>query len=141
MSFIDEAPVSATISRILASASASLSCRGRKRSMTADLVFFRRRAVLAAILAIDIRRFAALLDHLLKHLGDERVVVLGSAAGPRLDVAVLDRRRTRRSVAVVSLSPPFMAVMVAALMSSRIMGSRSRETFSTNGGFSGLTSG
>src|SRR5439155_9046113 len=36
-------------------------------------------------------RFAALLDHFLQHFGDQRVVVLGSAAGPRLDVAVLDR--------------------------------------------------
>ena len=35
MSFIDEAPVSATIAWIAAVASASLSCRGRKRSITA----------------------------------------------------------------------------------------------------------
>ena len=69
-------------------------------------------------------RFAALLDHLLEHFGDERVVVLGRAAGPRLDVAVLDRRGTRRSVPCVSLSPLFIAAIVAALMSSRIMGCR-----------------
>src|SRR5437868_4812386 len=35
MSFIDEAPVSATMARIWASASASRSCLGRKRSITA----------------------------------------------------------------------------------------------------------
>jgi hypothetical protein len=33
MSFIDDAPVSATIARIFASASASSSWRGRKRAM------------------------------------------------------------------------------------------------------------
>ena len=111
------------ISRIFASASASLSCCGQEALDHRDLGFLGGGAVLAAVLAVDVGRFAALLDHFLKHFGDQRVVVLWRAAGARLDVAVLDRRRTSRSVAVVSLSPPFMAVIVAALMSSRIMAS------------------
>ena len=92
MSFIDDAPVSATISRIFASASASLSCCGQEALDHGDLGFLGGGAVLAAVLAVDVGRFAALLDHFLQHFGDERVVVLGRAAGARLDVAVLDRR-------------------------------------------------
>ena len=62
--------------------------------MTAISRLLRRCAVFAAALAVELGALAALLDHLLQHFGDERVVVLGSAAGARLDVAVLDRRGT-----------------------------------------------
>ena len=59
--------------------------------MTAISAFFGGGAVLAIALAVDLGRFAALLDHLLQDFGDERIVVRGSAAGARLDIAVLDR--------------------------------------------------
>ena len=57
MSFIEEAPVSATISRIFASASASLSCFGQEALDHRDLGFLDGGAVLAAVLAVDVGGF------------------------------------------------------------------------------------
>ena len=50
MSFIDDAPVSAMIARIAASASASLNCGGQEALDHRDLGFLGRGAVLAAAL-------------------------------------------------------------------------------------------
>jgi hypothetical protein len=43
------------------------------------------------------------------------------ARGAQLDVAVLDRRLDQAERAVPALSPPFIALTSAALMSSRII--------------------
>ena len=123
MSFIEVAPVSATICADLGLRVGVAHLRGQEALDHRDFGLLDLGAVVAAVLAVDVGGFAALLDHFLQDFGDERVVILGRAAGARLDVAVLDRRRTRRSVPVVSLSPPFIAAIVAALMSSRIMAS------------------
>src|SRR6185369_15573109 len=74
-----------------------------------DLGLFLRRKLLAIAFAIEVYRFAALLDHLLQHFGDQLVVVGLGRGGAQLDVAV------------PSLSPPFIAPTSAALISSRII--------------------
>ena len=92
MSFIDEAPVSAMIDWIAALASASLNL-GRQEALDhGDLGLFRGGQLLAVALAVELDRFAALLDHLLQHFGDQRVVVGLGRSGAQFDVAVLDRR-------------------------------------------------
>ena len=55
-----------------------------------DLGFLGGGELLAIALAVHVDRFAALLDHLLKDVGDHRVVVAGFLA-PQLDVAILER--------------------------------------------------
>ena len=54
--------------------------RGQEAFDDRDFAFFGGSAVLAIALAVDLGRFAALLDHLLQDFGDERIVVGGSAA-------------------------------------------------------------
>ncbi len=56
MSFIEEAPVSAMISRIFASASASLSCAGKEPLDHRDLAFLGGGTVFAAALAVEVGR-------------------------------------------------------------------------------------
>ena len=122
MSFIDDAPVSAMIACDGGAASASLHLRGQEALDHRDLGLFGGRQFLAVALAIDVDRFAALLDHFLQHLGHQRIVVRRWRRGAQFDVAVLDRRLDQRgSSPSPALSPPFIARTSAALMSSRII--------------------
>ena len=104
--------------------------------MTATSVSSAVGELLAVALAVHVDRFAALLDHLLQHLDDQRVVVgrgrLVRASMSRFFTAAWIRPTALR----VSLSPAFMAAIWAALMSSRIM-----SRLIDRGGAGGLAAG
>ena len=91
MSFIDEAPSSAMIAWIAAlprhrpSAGAGSARSPRSRPLPWP-------PAPRGCPAVELDRFAALLDHLLQHFGHQLVVVRLLRSGAKLDVAIPDRR-------------------------------------------------
>ena len=101
------APVSATIAAIAASASASLICARQEGLDHRDFGRFGVGQLRAAALGVHVDRFAALLDHLLQHLGDQGIVVGRVGGAVRSSMSrFLIAAWIRRIVSRRALSPP-----------------------------------
>ena len=108
MSFMPEAPVSAMIAGIAALGFFVAHLRGKEALDDRDFGFLGRGELLAVALAVELGRFAALLDHFLQHFGDQQVVVRRAPSPVRSSMSrFLIADWTRRSVPVRGLVAAF----------------------------------